>query len=206
MNEIFKKLNNFFKKNDKNKTCNEEIGILDVRNNFIYTDDNYVIAGLKIHSINTQLLSKAESKSLIRELSSEISSEKEEMKYFTISRTVDITSLQEEIKEMIEETDNVVRKNLLKNHLRELQILSLNGEIVERQSFIMINSKRIDNCEKNLLKRLNELSNKFERCGIKNEILDEYALIQLCNSFLNVNYSTNEDFDISERIVMLREE
>lgn len=203
---MFKIFKNFFKKKNKEKSCNEEIGILDIRNNYIYTDDNYVIAGLKIHSINTQLLSKAESKSLIRELSSEISSEKEEMKYFTISRTVDITSLQEEIKQMVEDTDNVVRKNLLKNHLRELQILSLNGEIVERQSFIMINSKRVDNCEKNLLKRLNELSNKFERCGIKNEILDEYALIQLCNSFLNINYSTNEDFDISERIVMLREE
>ena len=90
--------------------------------------------------------------------------------------------------------------------MRELQNLSLNGEIIERQSFLMIHSKRVDNCEKNLLKRLNELSNKFERCGIKNEILDEYALIQLCNSFLNINYSSNEDFDISERIVILREE
>ena len=50
--------------------------------------------------------------------------------------------------------------------------MSLNGEIVERQSFIMINSKRTDNCEKDLLKRCMELSNKFERCDIKTEILD----------------------------------
>lgn len=202
---MFKWIKDLFKKKE-NKDCNEEIGILDIRNNFIYTDNDYVISGLKIHSINTQLLSKAESKSLIRDLSAEVSSEKEEMKYFTISRTVDITSLQEEIKQKIEDSDNVIRKNLLKNHLRELQNLSLNGEIIERQSFLMIHSKRVDNCEKNLLKRLNELSNKFERCGIKNEILDEYALIQLCNSFLNINYSSNEDFDISERIVILREE
>lgn len=202
---MFKWLQGIFKKKEE-KSCNDEIGILDIRNNFIYTDDNNVISGLKIHSINTQLLSKTESKTLIRDLSSEISSEKEEMKYFTISRTVDITSLQEEIKQKIEDSDNVIRKNLLKNHLRELQNLSLNGEIIERQSFLMINSKRVDNCEKNLLKRLTELSNKFERCGIKNEILDEYALIQLCNSFLNINYTSNEDFDISERIVILREE
>jgi len=47
--------------------------------------------------------------------------------------------------------------------LKEVQRMSLNGEIVERQSFIMINSKRIDNCEKDLLKRCMELSNKFER-------------------------------------------
>ena len=99
---MFKWIKDLFKKKE-NKDCNEEIGILDIRNNFIYTDNDYVISGLKIHSINTQLLSKAESKSLIRDLSAEISSEKEEMKYFTISRTVDITSLQEEIKQKIEE-------------------------------------------------------------------------------------------------------
>ena len=113
---MFKWIKDLFKKKE-NKDCNEEIGILDIRNNFIYTDNDYVISGLKIHSINTQLLSKAESKSLIRDLSAEISSEKEEMKYFTISRTVDITSLQEEIKQKIEDSDNVIRKNLLKNHL-----------------------------------------------------------------------------------------
>ena len=28
---------NLFKKKDKEKTCNEEIGILDIRNNYIYT-------------------------------------------------------------------------------------------------------------------------------------------------------------------------
>ena len=41
-----------FKKKDKEKTCNEEVGILDIRNNYIYTRDGNVIAGIKIYSIN----------------------------------------------------------------------------------------------------------------------------------------------------------
>ena len=131
-------------------------------------------------------------------------SEQEDIKYFNIARAVDISPLQEYLSEIIGTTDNAIQKRLLKTHLKEVQRMSLNGEIVERQSFIMINSKRTDNCEKDLLKRCMELSNKFERCDIKAEILDEASLIQLCNSFLNMNYAHREDSDIEDRVVMLK--
>ena len=159
-----------FKKKDKEKTCNEEVGILDIRNNYIYTRDGNVIAGIKIYSINTQLLTDREKENLINDLSAELSSEQEDIKYFNIARAVDISPLQEYLSEIIGTTDNAIQKRLLKTHLKEVQRMSLNGEIVERQSFIMINSKRTDNCEKDLLKRCMELSNKFERCDIKTEI------------------------------------
>ena len=199
---------NLFKRKKKGniKTCNEEVGILDIRNNYIYTNDGYVIAGIKIHSINTQLLTDREKINLIRELSAELSSEQEEIKYFNIARAVDISPLQEYLNELIDTTDNNVQKKLLRTHLKEVQRLSLNGEIVERQSFLMINSKLDDNCEKDLLKRCFDLTVKFERVGIKTEILDESALIQLCNSFLNMNYAYKEDNDVDEKFVMLKEE
>lgn len=71
------------------------------------------------------------------------------------------------------------------------------------KAFIMINSKRTDNCENDLLKRCRELPSKFERCDIQTEILDESSLIQLFNSFLNMNYSHREDNDIEEKISYL---
>lgn len=194
---------NFFNNKEEN-TCNEEVGILDIKNNYIYTRDGYVIAGIKVYSINTQLLTEREKQNLIVELSSELSSEQEEMKYFNIARAVDISPLQDFITELISTTDNTIQKRLLKTHLKEVQRMSLNGEIVERQSFIMINSKRTDNCEKDLLKRCIELSSKFERCDIQTEILDESSLIQLCNSFLNMNYAHREDNDIEEKILILK--
>lgn len=192
-----------FKKKDKEKTCNEEVGILDIRNNYIYTRDGNVIAGIKIYSINTQLLTDREKENLINDLSAELSSEQEDIKYFNIARAVDISPLQEYLTEIINTTDNAIQKRLLKTHLQEVQRLSLNGEIVERQSFFMINAKYDDNSEKDLLKRCLDLSNKFERCGIKAEILDEPSLIQLCNSFLNMNYAYREDNDIEDKIVIL---
>ena len=202
MISLIKKL---FKKENKNKTCNEEVGILDIRNNYIYTSDGYVIAGLKIYSINTQLLTDREKANLINDLSAELSSEQEELKYFNIARAVDISPLQDYLNELIDTTDNTIQKRLLKTHWKEVQRLSLNGEIVERQSFLMINSKLEDNCEKDLLKRCLDLSVKFDRAGIKTEILDEPSLIQLCNSFLNMNYAYREDSDIEDKFVMLKE-
>jgi len=192
-----------FNKENKEITCNEEVGILDIKNNYIYTRDGYVISGIKVNSINTQLLTEREKQNLITELSSELSSEQNDIKYFNIARAVDITPLQDFITELISTTDNAIQKRLLKTHLKEVQRMSLNGEIVERQSFIMINSKRTDNCEKDLLKRCIELADKFERCDIHTEILDESSLIQLCNSFLNMNYANREDVEVEDRVLML---
>ena len=59
------KLLSIFSKKTKEITCNEEVGILDIRNNYIYTRDGNVIAGLKIYSINTQLLTEREKQNLI---------------------------------------------------------------------------------------------------------------------------------------------
>lgn len=197
-------LDYIFGKNNREKTCNEEIGILDIRNNYIYTRDGYVISGIRIYPINTQLLTNREKANLINELSSELSSEQKELKYFNVARAVDISPLQEYLTGLIEDTDNTIQKRILKDHLKEVQEMSLAGEIVERQSFIMINSKYADNCEREILKEVIELSNKFGRCDIKTEILDEPALIQLCNTFLNMNYAYREDSDVEEKVLMLK--
>ena len=41
-------------------TAQQEINILDIKNNLIYTRDNLIIAILKINSLNMQLFSKKE--------------------------------------------------------------------------------------------------------------------------------------------------
>ena len=126
------------------------------------------------------------------------------MKYFNIARAVDISPLQEYLTEIISVTDNAIQKRLLKTHFKEVQRLSLNGEIVERQSFLMINAIHNDNSEKDLLKRAMELSNKFSTCNIKTEILDEQQIIQLCSSFTNMNYAYKEDSDYEDNLPMIR--
>lgn len=191
----------FSKKPKEIETCNTEIGILDIKNNYIYTFDGYTIAILKIETINTSLLTNKEKINLINELSSNLADETEDMKFYIMPSAIDITRFQDNILNVAENTDNPIRKRLLREELQDMQIRSLNGEICKKQCFLIINKKTDDNSEKELLKRSIALEQKFANCGIKLELLAETELIRVCNSFLNMNYATREnDLDMEERI------
>ena len=142
-------------------SCNQEIGILDIINNYIYTNDGYTIAILKIETINTSLLTNKEKINLINDLASNISDETEEMKFYIVPSAIDITRFQDNILKLSEETNNPIRKRLLRDELQEMQMRSLNGEISKKQCYLIIYKKTDDNCEKELLKRCIGLEQKF---------------------------------------------
>lgn len=186
-------LSKMFKKKERIKTCNEEINILDIRNNVIYTRDEYLIMALKINSINMQLFSKRELNQKIKEITTELTSDLKELKFFSISRPVDVTGLVDKLREILNNSESQKQKNLLKQNIKETVRLTVTGDVVERQNFITIFDKNSDIAEKELQKRAMDLVNKFGNCGIKVEILNEPELIQLCNSTLNINFAFRED-------------
>ena len=74
-----------FKKKDKNSittTAQQEINILDIKNNLIYTRDNLIISVIKINSLNMQLFYKKELLNKVKEITSELSTETKEFKIF----------------------------------------------------------------------------------------------------------------------------
>lgn len=188
-------------KNIENESANQKVGILDIRNNYIYTYDGYTISILRINTINTSLLTNKEKINLINDLSSNISDENEEMKFYIVPSAIDITKFQDNILKLSGETNNPIRKRLLRDELQEMQMRSLNGEISKKQCYLIIYKKTDDDCEKELLKRSIGLEQKFANCGVKLELLDESELIRVCNGFLNISYATREhDLEIEERI------
>lgn len=192
------------KKNEYENSANEEINVLDIKNNFIYTRDNLIFCILKINSINMQLFSNKELQQKVTDITSELSSESNEFKFFSISRPVDVGSLIDDLRERLNNTDNPKLKMILKKNINETLKLTMTGEVVERQNFMIIYEQYTDNSEKDLLKRAIDLINKFENCDIKAELLDEGLLIQLCNSFTNVNYAFKEDNEFEEKIPYLK--
>ncbi len=194
----------FGKKDEKQRSCNEEINILDIKNNAIYTRDNYVIMALKLNPINIQLFSKRELTQKVKEITNELSSDLKELKFLSISRPVDVTELVEKLRENLNKSDISKQKNLLKQNIRETIKLTITGEVVERQNYITIFEKNSDIAEKELLKRAMDLVNKFGNCGIKVDILNEQELIQLCNSTLNINFAFREDNEFEEKIPYLQ--
>ena len=87
-----------WKKKEKTKSCNEEINILDIKNNAIYTRDGYVIMALKLNSINIQLFSKRELNQKVKEITNELATDLKELKFLSISRPVDVTDLVEKLR------------------------------------------------------------------------------------------------------------
>ena len=193
-----------FNKNQKFKSCNEEINILDIRNSTIYTRDNYLIMALKIYSINMQLFSKRELTQKVREITTELAGDLKEIKFFSISRPTDISKLIDNLREQLNKTQIQKQKTLLKQSIRETIRLTITGDVVERQNFITIFAPNSDMAEKELQKQAMDLANRFNNCGIKAEVLNEQELIQLCNSALNINFAFREDNDdIDDKIPYL---
>ena len=202
-NKLFQKI--FGNKNNEvENSANEEINVLDIKNNYIFTRDNLIISIIKINSINMQLFSDKELQQKVTDITSELSSENNEFKFFSISRPVDVGSLIDDLREKLNNTENPKIKMILKKNINETLKLTMTGEVIERQNFMIIYDQYTDNAEKDLLKRAIDLINKFENCDIKAELLDENLLIQLCNSFTNVNYAFKEDTEFDEKIPYLK--
>lgn len=187
-------------KNNKNLTAMQDINILDIKNNLIYTRDNLVIAILKINSLNMQLFSKKELVNKVKDITTELSTETKEFKLTSIARPVDVSGLIDYLRNILNNSTDSIQKRLLRENIRETLNLSLIGDAVERQNLFIISETLTDTAEKDILKRAREIVQKFDNCGMKLEILNDQYLIQICNSFTNINIATKEDSDYQDYI------
>ena len=181
-------------------TAQQEINILDIKNNLIYTRDNLIIAILKINSLNMQLFSKKELKNKIKDITSELSTETKEFKMTSIARPVDVGSLIDFLRNILNNSTDSIQKRLLRENIRETLNLTLVGDAVERQNLLIISEVLSDNAELEIQKRAREIVQKFDNCGMKLEILNDQYLIQVCNSFTNMSVATKEDSDYQDYI------
>lgn len=181
-------------------TAQQEINILDIKNNLIYTRDNLIIAILKINSLNMQLFSKKELKNKIKDITSELSTETKEFKMTSIARPVDVGSLIDFLRNILNNSTDSIQKRLLRENIRETLNLTLIGDAVERQNLLIISEVLSDNEEQEIQKRAREIVQKFDNCGMKLEILNDQYLIQVCNSFTNMSVATKEDSDYQDYI------
>ena len=183
MNDIINKM--FGSKKKEENSCNNELNIKDIRNNFLYTNDNKVVSYIKIYSINVNLYSRKEKENLINRLSAELSSETKPFKFFTIARPIEITEQIDYLLKLQELTNNKVQKQLIKQQISELMQLAMMGDRVERQTYMIVWQENGEYAEKELLKRSMDIQNKFNSCSINTKLLNEEEIIQLANSFTN---------------------
>ncbi len=159
----------------------------------MYTRDGYVNGYIKIIPVSVGLLSKREKETLVKQLTAELSVEKEPFHFLAISRPVDMQPLLESYAHLRNETSDPYRRELLRKEMENLSDFTFGDEIVERQFFFYLSMKAAEDVERDLKKRISEFAEHFEAVGIKTEIIKDQDIVRLCNLVNNPAVVSIED-------------
>lgn len=192
------------KNQQSQKYAQDFVNIIDVRDRFAYSKDGYVHMYLKTAPIDVSLMSEREQISLTKQLTAELSSDRDILKLICISRPVDIGPLMNDYNNRYMNSDDPIQKTLLKQEMLNMNDYAFSGDVVERQFFWHLWHKRADDAEVSLNKRAYELISKFNSCQIKCDILNEQDIYRLYNLFNNPASINLEDasFDTSIPLMM----
>lgn len=189
---MFKIINKNQNINKSNITANEFIRIKDIRQDLLYTTDNFVQTFIQVFPQNTRLKTKNEQTAIALSLARELSSETESFSFYLTNRPVDVSKMTDYQAElMMKETDTQIQ-GLIQKRIEGLNSLSNTGISLEEEIYIRIWTKDKDGAEDILNQRKNRLSQKLLNAGFKTKFLTEKEVQQLCDSFTNSDTTTEE--------------
>jgi len=173
------------------------IDAADIRGNFLYRKDGYILSYLRIFPYNFNLLSHEEQEAETEKLSAKFRDDRKDFIYCSFPREIDLDDYKNFLKDKYQsEMEKIGRRHIISIMMKQANYLSINGSY-EHQQFIRIwkfsNSR--EKAEEELLERITEFKVRYEESGIQTQILDEKELLKLCNLFAN---STQANFEIQE--------
>lgn len=184
-------------------TANEFVNVRDVQGKFLYTRDGFVLAYLRIMPVSIDLFSKSEKKQIVRRLTANMSAIQYPFQLLAVSRPVDISPLLSELSNILNGSEDVKQKELLRQEMVEMSAYAISGDVVERQFYIKLWDKENDGAERGLLQKLKYLEGYLEDVGIHTEILSQQEIVRLCNLVNNPCYVHLEDADSTPFIPVL---
>lgn len=182
-------------------TANEFTTVKDIKGNFLYTTDDYIIGYLRIFPYNLDLLTKEEKRVKTQNLSSSFDGDRKDFTYFTFPRELDLDEYKSFLKEQYqEELQSPGRRKILELMILEAVKLSSIGENFEHQHFIklwMQAGNNLNDSKHELYARLEEFRERYKMVGVESTILGETEIIKLCNLFGNSLHAASEQVDPS---------
>lgn len=154
----------------------------------------------------SSLWSKREKRMRTNTLVAEVSKERKPWKLTAVSRPMDITQLINQYQQLRDETDNPIRKNLLKQATKNLQKKVGAGEAVERQFYIQIWAPNVEGAELEMLERARQVVEAYASIGVVGQILYKPDIIRFCNLIHNPAYINTEDVAVTPGMPMIMDE
>ena len=164
------------------------INVADIVDHVLYTRDNYCISYVRLQPPMSSLWSRREKRMKTNTLVAEVSKDRQPWILTAVSRPMDISHLISQYRQLRDNTDNPVRKKLLKQEMNELQKKVGGGEAIERQFYIKIWTQNREGAETELLERARQVVSAYASIGITGHILKKPDIIRFCNLVRNPAY------------------
>lgn len=184
-------------------SAQEFINVRDIIDHVLYTKDNYCISFVRLQPPMSSLWSRSEKRMKTNNLVAEISKDKDSWMLLAVSRPMDITQLISQYRQLRDETDNLIRKKLLKMEMTDLQKRVVCGESVERQFYIKIWTPYKEGAEVELLERARNIIAAYESVGIVGEVSKKADIIRLCNLVHNPSYINVDEVNVDMSVPII---
>lgn len=177
------------------------VDVADIRGQFLYRKDGYILTYLHIYSFNLELIAEAERQALTGNLSATFKEDRKDFDYFSLPREIDMDKYKINLKERYQQELVIGKRRLLSMMMEQCAGLIMNGENYEHQHYIRIwalgaavNKAKV---EEALGARIKEFEIRYRNVGIECEVLQEAEIVKLCNLFGNSIHASHEIVDES---------
>lgn len=189
------------KKQNKKITVNEYINVADIKNNMLYTKDNFIIGFIKIGTVSISTMSKTDVNILTKTLSSEFASFKDNLRMLKISKPVDISKIVNLYRNMYKNSTNLKQKELLREATLFLHKYSINGNELENEYYFIVR-ENLNNFSE-LEKKLTNITRKFQSGKIQANVCTTEEIARLCNLFANSSYGNIETMELEDSLTII---
>lgn len=176
----------------KVETANEFTNVKDIRNNILYTKDDYLFGYLRIYPYNIDLLSEEDKRSKTNQLTAQFKGNDLKFTIFSLPREVDIDNYKSFLENKYQEEIIYQNKKLILSQMIRRSIeLSTLSENYEHQLFLKVwrknesGSRKEHIVENEIRNFLYDIKQYYASVKIQCEVLDESKILELCNLFAN---------------------
>lgn len=170
-------------------TANQYTNVKDIKENFLFTKNGYLMAYVKVNKFNIDLLKREEKRGKSEQLAASFEGDKKDFAYISYPREIDIDDHKQEVKDLYITANDIGVRNILEIIQEAYNYLSTSGENYSHQHFIKIwtyiGKRELREVKMELLQRANSFVQRYTEVGIKAEILNSGEIIKMCNLYGN---------------------
>ena len=152
-------------------------------NNFVFLDNDKIIGGIKIGSINLSLLFNEEQQVKVNQLKKVLNSIDYPVKIFSIDKPINLENNLNILGSKIKSETNKYKQRLLEEDYDYINFLHNQKSVISREFYLIVEEASIN--EKLLTQKLNDLIQEFSSIGLSAELVTSEEWREILYIILN---------------------